>query len=120
MPEEWGEPGTGGIFAFQQDFTNQKKKDLGDKFIFKVQIENASKVWKEKDPKLKWQKYGQIPVVPPAHLMPIKKKEYIKKSEIIPATIARWIDYSSKYGVAYLITNGRVGVLFNDGTTIID
>ena len=54
MPEEWGEPGTGGIFAFQQDFTNQKKKDLGDKFIFKVQIENASKVWKEKDSKLKW------------------------------------------------------------------
>ena len=120
MPDEWGEPGTGGNFAFQQEFINQKKKDLGDKFIFKVQIENASKVWEEKDPKLKWQKYGHIPDVPPVHLMPIKKKEYIKKPEIIPATIARWIDYSSKYGVAYLITNGRVGVLFNDGTTIID
>ena len=120
VPDEWGQPGAGGIFAFQQDFITQKKKELGEEFVFKVQVENSSKAWKEKDSKFKWQKYGQIPVIPPAHLMPIKKKKYVKKPEIIPATVTRWIDHSSKYGVAYLLTNGRMGVLFNDGTTIVD
>ena len=33
--------------------------------------------------------------------------------------VQRWVDYSSKYGLAYLLSNGNTGVYFNDGTKII-
>lgn len=33
--------------------------------------------------------------------------------------IAKWIDYSSKYGVGYKLSNGIYGVLFNDSTKIV-
>ena len=31
----------------------------------------------------------------------------------------KWIDYSSKYGLGYILTDGNVGVYFNDSTKII-
>lgn len=33
--------------------------------------------------------------------------------------ISKWIDYSSKYGIGYKLSNGIYGVLFNDSTKII-
>jgi polo-like kinase 1 len=33
--------------------------------------------------------------------------------------ITMWIDYSHKYGIAYLMSNNSLGVLFNDNTKII-
>jgi hypothetical protein len=30
-----------------------------------------------------------------------------------------WVDYSSKYGLGYLLSNGNNGVIFNDLTKII-
>ena len=33
--------------------------------------------------------------------------------------IKKWADYSSKYGLGYLLSNGNAGVFFNDNTTII-
>lgn len=33
--------------------------------------------------------------------------------------ISKWIDYSSKYGMGYQLSNGIFGVLFNDSTKII-
>ena len=33
--------------------------------------------------------------------------------------IKKWIDYSSKYGIGYLLSNGNIGVYFNDGTKIL-
>ncbi|TPX31059.1 hypothetical protein SmJEL517_g05517 [Synchytrium microbalum] len=33
--------------------------------------------------------------------------------------ISKWIDYSNKYGLGYQLTNGCVGVYFNDSTSII-
>ena len=33
--------------------------------------------------------------------------------------VTRWLDYSSKYGLGYKISNGCVGVLFNDATKIV-
>ncbi len=33
--------------------------------------------------------------------------------------VSKWIDYSHKYGLGYLLTNGCVGVSFNDSTSII-
>ena len=34
-------------------------------------------------------------------------------------SVKKWIDYSSKYGVGYILSNGHIGVYFNDSTKII-
>ncbi len=33
--------------------------------------------------------------------------------------VKKWVDYSSKYGLGYLLSNGTTGVFFNDSTKII-
>ena len=33
--------------------------------------------------------------------------------------VERWVDYSSKYGLAYLLTNGTVGINFKDSSVIV-
>lgn len=33
--------------------------------------------------------------------------------------VKKWVDYSSKYGLGYLLSNGATGVFFNDATKII-
>mmetsp|Transcript_2558 Transcript_2558/g.2175 ORF Transcript_2558/g.2175 Transcript_2558/m.2175 type:complete len:212 (+) Transcript_2558:1297-1932(+) len=33
--------------------------------------------------------------------------------------VKKWVDYSSKYGLGYLLSNGCVGVFFNDSTKIL-
>lgn len=33
--------------------------------------------------------------------------------------VHRWCDYSQKYGLAYLLSNGLVGVSFNDGSRML-
>jgi polo-like kinase 1 len=33
--------------------------------------------------------------------------------------VKKWVDYSSKYGLGYLLSNGQVGIYFNDSTKII-
>jgi len=33
--------------------------------------------------------------------------------------IKKWVDYSSKYGLGYMLTNGATGVFFNDSSKII-
>jgi len=34
-------------------------------------------------------------------------------------TVVNWIDYTSKYGLGYLMSNGLVGVYFNDSTKMV-
>lgn len=31
----------------------------------------------------------------------------------------QWVDYSSKYGLGYFLSNGSSGVFFNDSTKIV-
>ncbi len=38
------------------------------------------------------------------------------KSEIF---VKKWVDYSSKYGLGYLLSNGSTGVYFNDSTKMV-
>jgi len=38
------------------------------------------------------------------------------KSEV---WVKKWVDYSSKYGLGYLLSNGTTGVFFNDSSKII-
>jgi len=33
--------------------------------------------------------------------------------------VKKWVDYSSKYGLGYLLSNGSVGVFFNDNSKIV-
>ena len=33
--------------------------------------------------------------------------------------VCNYVDYTSKYGLGYLFTNGSSGVIFNDGTKIV-
>ena len=33
--------------------------------------------------------------------------------------VKKWVDYSSKYGMGYLLSNGSSGVLFNDNTKML-
>jgi len=33
--------------------------------------------------------------------------------------VTKWVDYSSKYGLGYVLNNGNYGVFFNDRTKII-
>ena len=33
--------------------------------------------------------------------------------------ITKWVDYSTKYGIGYKLSNGCYGVLFNDSTKMI-
>lgn len=33
--------------------------------------------------------------------------------------VKKWVDYSSKYGLGYLLSNSATGVFFNDSTKII-
>ena len=45
-----------------------------------------------------------------------KEKEKIKGAEIF---VTKWVDYSSKYGLGYLLNNGFIGVYFNDCSKIL-
>ena len=42
-----------------------------------------------------------------------------RKSSAESVTVKKWIDYSSKYGIGYTLSNGMVGVYFNDSTKIL-
>ena len=33
--------------------------------------------------------------------------------------VTNWVDYSTKYGLGYLLSNGAVGVFYNDSSKII-
>ena len=45
-----------------------------------------------------------------------KEKEKLKEVNIF---VTKWVDYSSKYGIGYLLSNNLIGVYFNDCTKLI-
>ena len=55
-----------------------------------------------------------------------KREDYLTSSSSPTASvpspslwISTWVDYTTKYGLGYLLNNGCVGVYFNDSTKII-
>ena len=46
-------------------------------------------------------------------------KEESQKSNLKEVTVVKWVDYSKKYGIAYQLSNGSIGVLYNDETKIV-
>jgi polo-like kinase 1 len=43
----------------------------------------------------------------------------IPKSARSEIHVKKWVDYSTKYGLGYILSNGASGVFFNDSTKII-
>ena len=41
------------------------------------------------------------------------------ESHVSSIWVARWVDYSSKYGLGYQLTDGTIGVFFNDLTSLV-
>ena len=41
------------------------------------------------------------------------------ENDLSDVSVKKWIDYSSKYGLGYILSDGNVGVYFNDSTKII-
>ena len=55
--------------------------------------------------------------------MEIKRNEKFEQKNInknlSDIYVKKWVDYSSKYGLGYILSNGHVGVNFNDSTKIM-
>lgn len=47
------------------------------------------------------------------------KKENKSGSCQVEIHVKKWVDYSTKYGLGYLLSDGSTGVYFNDSTKII-
>jgi len=48
-----------------------------------------------------------------------KEKWEPLSSDNVPIHAKKWIDYTSKYGLGYVLSDGSIGVFFNDATKII-
>lgn len=53
--------------------------------------------------------------------MTIDNDVLVQKTDSQPRTelVTKFVDFSSKYGLGYMLSNGSYGVLFNDSTKII-
>ena len=49
----------------------------------------------------------------------MQDKNGLLNNNINDVSCKKWIDYSSKYGLGYILSDGNVGVYFNDSTKII-
>ena len=51
----------------------------------------------------------------------LEDMKYEKPSgdEKVPIHAKKWIDYTSKYGLGYVLSDGSIGVFFNDATKIV-
>jgi polo-like kinase 1 len=50
---------------------------------------------------------------------PQNKPEEMKTPQQEEVWVKKWVDYSSKYGLGYHLSNASVGVFFNDATKIV-
>ena len=46
-------------------------------------------------------------------------KNYHQNYKDSEVWVKKWVDYSTKYGLGYYLSNGATGVFFNDSTKII-
>jgi len=43
----------------------------------------------------------------------------IKNPSVPNVRVIKWYDYSTKYGLGYVLSNGATGVFFNDGAKFV-
>lgn len=70
----------------------------------------------DKDKKDKGMRTLAVSVYNPA-LLDLNGGEAVDKGPDI--WVMKWVDYSTKYGLGYLLSNGSTGVFFNDSTKIV-
>ncbi|GIL86806.1 hypothetical protein Vretifemale_15020 [Volvox reticuliferus] len=52
----------------------------------------------------------------PSAPAPGRSRSHVHPRDVL---MVKWLDYSSKYGLSYVLSNGAVGVLFRDGTQLL-
>jgi len=61
-----------------------------------------------------------MPLATSGHCFAVGLHNEAASSATVPDVwVTKWVDYSSKYGVGYILSDGSVGVYFNDSTKII-
>ncbi len=76
---------------------------------------------KENPKQLPSSQFASEPQIPPAKV-PVSIPVSSKKDDALPGPgvwVKKWVDYSSKYGLGYMLSNGCSGVFFNDSTKIV-
>ena len=63
----------------------------------------------------------ELAKIQPTSALTIDLDKLVGKCENQPRTelVTKFVDFSSKYGLGYMLSNGSYGVLFNDSTKII-
>ena len=54
-----------------------------------------------------------------SNLPPASRRSIARNIKIQEIYVKKWVDYSSKYGFGYFLSNGSTGILFKDSTKII-
>jgi len=67
---------------------------------------------------LKEESVAKIEVTNAFHF-PVDTLVYSEKLQLKTELIVSYVDFSSKYGIGYKLSNGSYGVLFNDSTKIV-
>jgi hypothetical protein len=60
---------------------------------------------------------GSLPPQPQESVDAVNSYNRGEKNKFI--YITKWVDYTNKYGVAYCLTDGTCGALYNDNTSIV-
>ena len=56
---------------------------------------------------------------PHTHAAPVSSAPSTIAVQAPSVWVSTWVDYTSKYGMGYLLSNGSIGVYFNDSTKIV-
>lgn len=69
----------------------------------------------------KQQSASELAKIQPTSALSIEHDMLVTQCESQPRTelVVKFVDFSSKYGLGYMLSNGSYGVLFNDSTKII-
>ncbi len=62
---------------------------------------------------------GEKPLPEDFEDMLCKETEAMSILQTPSVWVTRWVDYTSKYGLGYMLANGSIGVYFNDSTKIV-
>ena len=94
-----------------------KEKSKGEK-INNIKRTNSGNIFSEKELSKKDDNkiINNSDLVGTKDVVPNLLKNLILKKEIY---VTKWVDYSNKYGLGYILNNGYIGIYFNDTTKIV-
>jgi POLO box duplicated region len=51
--------------------------------------------------------------------LPLAQQQQLLQQVVPPVSVTRYVDYTSKYGIGFLLSDGSAGVYFNDATKMV-